>query len=182
MQSRRTVAVAALAAVAVGLAAPAFAADTWPSRSLRIIVPNVPGGSSDIIARVVAQPLGTALGVPVIVEKTKSGQLRVIAVSSKARSPLLPNVATIAEQGVPGFESGTYQGVMAPAKMPKENVARLNAELLKIMQSQAVKAKLNELGAGVVTMNPAQTTEFVTKERSRWERVVNESGASIEGQ
>ncbi|HTQ00728.1 MAG TPA: tripartite tricarboxylate transporter substrate binding protein [Casimicrobiaceae bacterium] len=324
MQSRRTV-VAALTALALGLAAPSLAADAWPSRTLRIIVPNVPGGSSDIIARVVAQPLGAALGVPVIVENkpgangnlgaaavaqstdgntvllcdlpslaispsiyknmpydlakdlqgvamlaysphllvvnsqvpannlkelvalskkqrlnvalpgtgtsnhlatvqlaqatgiqwthvpykggaqaltdtvagqtqvvlngmlatlpmTKSGQLRVIAVSSKARSPLLPNVATIAEQGVPGFESGTYQGVMAPAKMPKENVARLNAELVKIVQSPAVRDKLKELGADVVTMNPAETTEFVTKERSRWEKVVKDSGTSIEGQ
>ena len=111
----------------------------------------------------------------------KSGKLKVIAVSSKARSPLLPNVPTIAEQGVAGFESGTYQGVMAPAKMSKENVARLNAELVKILQSPAVKEKLAELGADVLTMSPTATTEFVSAERVRWAKVVKDAGSNIEG-
>jgi tripartite-type tricarboxylate transporter receptor subunit TctC len=94
----------------------------------------------------------------------KTGKLKVIAVSSKARTPLLPTVPTIAEQGVPNFESGTYQGVMAPAKMPKENVAKLNAELVKIIRSQAMKDKLQEMGADILTLDAAQTTDFVAKE------------------
>src|SRR5262245_64932868 len=75
----------------------------------------------------------------------KTGKLKVIAVSSKSRQSQLPNVPTIAESGVPNFESGTYQGVMAPAKMSKENVAKLNAEILKVIQSPAVQEKLKEM-------------------------------------
>ena len=299
-------------------------ADAWPSRALRIIVPNAPGGTSDIISRLLSKPLGDALGVPVVVENrggaggnigaaavasatdqhtvllcdvgglaispaiykdmaydldrdlqgiamlaqsphllvvhpsvpaanleelvalskrtpinvalagqgtpnhlatvqlaqatgmrwqhvpykggapavadtaanvtqavlngmlatlplVQAGRLKAIGVSGKSRSPLLPNVPTLAEQGAVDFESGTWQGVTASSKLPKDHVVRLNAELLRIVLLPALREQLRNAGVEVVTMSPQETTQFIARDRARWAAVVRKSGNTIEG-
>jgi hypothetical protein len=76
----------------------------------------------------------------------QNGKLKVLGVSKSTRVPLLPNVPTIAEQGVPGFESGTWQGALLPAGTPPEVVAKLNAELTRIIRSPEVRAAPDRAG------------------------------------
>lgn len=315
---------AALAAIAAPLSGAAMAADTWPNRPIRLVVPYPAGGSSDIIARLISKQLGEALGQPVVVDNrpgangnvgaafvaqsggdnhtlllcdvgalaispsvytkltfdpakdlkgvgmlaysphmlvvnpsvpanslkdlvemskrgelnfavtaigsaphlagvavqqatganwqyvpykggaqaiadtvggtaqvlmngmlatlphVQSGKLKAIAVSKRTRMPLVGNLPTIAEQGVPNFESGTWQGVMAPAKMPDAAVNKLNAELVRIIRSPEVRAQLAGQGAEVVTMTPAETNRFFATEKARWATVVKQAGIKLD--
>jgi tripartite-type tricarboxylate transporter receptor subunit TctC len=111
----------------------------------------------------------------------QSGKLKAIAISSKARHPSLPQLATIGEQGVAGFESGTYQGITVAASMPAEHVAKLNAALLKVMALPDVTKRMNEGGADVTTSTPAEISSFLAKEAARWEGVIKKAGAGLEG-
>jgi len=91
----------------------------------------------------------------------------VLGVSKATRVPLLANVPTIAEQGVTGFESGTWQGVLVPAGTPPAIVARLSAELTKIIRSPEVRSRLTVQGAEVYTMSPTEFAPFFETERKR---------------
>jgi tripartite-type tricarboxylate transporter receptor subunit TctC len=110
-----------------------------------------------------------------------SGKLKAIAVSQKTRLAKLPQVGTLAEQGVPDYESGTYQGIVAPVGMPPANVAKLNAALAKVMQMPDIRTRMNEAGAEITPSNPEEVTNFLIKERNRWEGVIKKAGANLEG-
>ncbi len=316
---------AAAAAMTATVAAPALAqADKWPSKPIRIVVPYPPGGSSDIIARAISQPLAEALKTTVIVEnkpgangnlgadfvaksapdgytlllcdvgalaispsvytklqfdpskdlrgvtmlaysphllvvhpsvkannlkelialsKTKdlnfavtasgsaphlagvalerasgakwvyvpykggvqaiqdtvggqtdvlmngmlatlphvqSGKLKLLAVSKGTRMPLVGETPTIAEQGVPGYESGTWQGVRVARGTPDAIVQRLNKELITVIRSADIRSRLAGQGAEVVTMAPAEEEQFFAKERARWASVVQAAGIKLD--
>ena len=102
----------------------------------------------------------------------QSGKLKVLGVSKPTRMPLIGEVPTIAEQGVPGFESGTWQGVMLPRGTPEAVVQRLNKELVAVIRSADIRARLAGQGAEVVTMSPSEQEGFFEKERARWGKVV----------
>jgi tripartite-type tricarboxylate transporter receptor subunit TctC len=102
----------------------------------------------------------------------QSGKLKVLGVSKATRMPLIGDVPTIAEQGVPGFESGTWQGMLVPRGTPDAVVQRLNKELVTIIRSADIRSRLAGQGAEVVTMAPAEQEQFFEKERARWAKVV----------
>jgi tripartite-type tricarboxylate transporter receptor subunit TctC len=129
------------------------------------------GGNTDIVLN----------GMLATMPHVQGGKLKAIAVSKRTRVAGLPNVPTVAEQGVAGFESGTYQGITVAASMPKEHVAKLNAELLRIMNSPEIKKRMEDAGAEVMTSTPEEITEFLNKEKLRWETVISRAGANIEG-
>jgi tripartite-type tricarboxylate transporter receptor subunit TctC len=315
---------ATLAAASSSLGVPAFAAPAaWPNRPLRIIVPFAPGGSSDVIARLIAKPLGDALGVNVVIENktgangiigaaataqatdehtllltdmsslvisplvtkdmpykpeelrgvtmlaysphllvahpsvaasnmnelvalskrsainvassgsgsanhlgvvdialttglkwqhvpfrggaaaigdtmagntqlclngmlatlplVQSGRLKVIGVSKRSRMALLADVPTLAEQGVTGFESGTYQGVAVAASMPKAIAERLSVELIRAIRAPDMRARLVGAGAEVMTSTPKETADFLAAEAKRWASVIQRAGSQLEG-
>jgi tripartite-type tricarboxylate transporter receptor subunit TctC len=89
-------------------------------------------------------------------------------------------VPTIAEQGVKGFESGTWQGVLLPAGTPNAVVNKLNAELVAIIRSPEVRERLVSQGAEVYTMTPAEFTQFFERERKNWAAVVAQGGVKID--
>ena len=111
----------------------------------------------------------------------QGGKLKIIGVSKRTRMAVIGQVPTLAEQGVADFESGTYQGVMVSSTMPKEDVNTLSAALIKVIRMPEVRARLVELGAEVMTMSPAETTQFVVKDRERWSSVIQRAGKDIEG-
>ena len=113
--------------------------------------------------------------------QVQGGKLKAIGVSSTKRDPSLPNVATIAEQGVKGYESGTYQGVIVPATMPPAVVQRLHAELTKVINTPDMKKRLADAGADVFTMSPAETDAFMQKERKHWADIIQRAGKQLEG-
>jgi tripartite-type tricarboxylate transporter receptor subunit TctC len=110
----------------------------------------------------------------------QSGKLKLLAVSKRTRMPLIGNVPTIAEQGVPGFESGTWQGVLVAHGTPEPIVQRLNAELIRAIRSPDVRARLAGQGAEVVTMTPPEQDKFFNQERARWAQVVAQAQIKLD--
>ena len=111
----------------------------------------------------------------------QGGRLKVIGVSKRTRTALLPNAPTIAEQGVKDFESGTYQGVVVPASMPKANAEKLAAALIQVIRAPEIRARLTEAGAEVMTSTPQETSEFLARENKRWASVIQRAGTQLEG-
>jgi tripartite-type tricarboxylate transporter receptor subunit TctC len=138
------------------------------------------GGSQAIGDTVAGQTQVLMNGMLATIPFVESGKLKVIGVSKAKRVPLLANVPTIAEQGVKGFESGTWQGVLVPAGTPPAVVAKLNTELVTIIRSPEVRERLVSQGAEVYTMTPAEFTQFFERERKNWATVVAQGGVKID--
>jgi len=118
--------------------------------------------------------------MPSAIQHVRSGKLRALAVTTAKRSPELPNVPTIAEAGVPGYEATSWFGMFAPANTPAPIVARLNTALVKVLAQPDVKKKLAEQGAEPYSEKPEQFAEFIRKETAKWGKVVKDSGASVD--
>ncbi|OYU93229.1 MAG: ABC transporter substrate-binding protein [Burkholderiales bacterium PBB5] len=138
------------------------------------------GGAQAIGDTVAGQTQVLMNGMLATLPQVQAGKLKVLAVSKATRMPLLGNVPTIAEQGVKGFESGTWQGALVPANTPPAVLAKLNAELTRIIRSPAVRERLVSQGAEVHTMSPAEFTTFFEKERKHWAGVVAQGGIKID--
>jgi tripartite-type tricarboxylate transporter receptor subunit TctC len=110
----------------------------------------------------------------------KAGKLRALAVTTAKRSSVAPDVPTLAESGLSGFEVGSWQGVFAPAGTPPDIVKRLNAEIVKIINMPDVKEKLTALGAEPVGDTPEQFAAYVKAEGVKWSDVVKKSGAKVD--
>ncbi|HEX7892400.1 MAG TPA: tripartite tricarboxylate transporter substrate binding protein [Ramlibacter sp.] len=118
--------------------------------------------------------------MPSAIQHVRSGKLRPIAVTTAKRSPELPDVPTIAEAGVPGYEATSWFGMFAPANTPAPIVTRLNTALVKVLADPEVKKKLAEQGAEPYGEKPEQFAEFIRKESAKWSQVVKASGASVD--
>jgi len=138
-------------------------------------------GSSDAQTQLIggSVPL-MADTVPGVLAQVKAGKLRAIGVAIPQRSPYLPDVPTLAEQGYPGFESVGWIGLAAPAKTPAAILDRLNAEIKKMLQDPAVKARLEQLALTPVGDSRAEFTTFVKSEISKWSKVAKDSGAKAD--
>lgn len=138
------------------------------------------GGSQAVTDTIAGQTHVLMNGMLATLPFVQSGKLKVLGVSKATRVPLLPNVPTIAEQGAPGFESGTWQGVLAPAGLPAAAQAKLSAELVRIIRTPDIRARLSAQGAEVFTMNPTEFNAFFDKERKNWAAVVAKSGLKLD--
>jgi len=110
----------------------------------------------------------------------KAGKLRALAVTSAERSPLEPALPTMAESGVPGYEVAGWQGLFAVAGTPAEILARLQAEVAKVLRQPDVRERLAALGAEPVGSTPAEFGAFVRAEHARWGRIIREKGIRSE--
>ncbi len=110
----------------------------------------------------------------------KAGKLRPLAVTTAKRSAIAPDVPTLAESGLPGFEVGSWQGVFAPAGTPAPIVKRLNAEIVKILHMPEVNERLAGLGAEIVADSPEEFAALVKAEVVKWSDVVRKSGAKVD--
>lgn len=118
--------------------------------------------------------------MPSAIPHVKAGKFRALAVTTAKRSPALPDVPTIAEAGVPGYEATSWFGLLAPASTPAPVVAKLNASILKALADPAVKKKLAEQGAEAHGEKPEQFAAFIASETTKWGAVVKASGASLD--
>ena len=107
----------------------------------------------------------------------KGGKIRALAVTGARRSPALPDVPTIAEQGFPGVEATAWYGVLAPAKTPRPIVTRLHDETVKALKLPDVKERLDGLGFEIVGSTPEEFGAYIKSEIKKWEKVVKASGA-----
>ena len=118
--------------------------------------------------------------MPSAIQHVRSGKLRPIAVTTAKRSPELPDVPTIAEAGVPGYEATSWFGMFAPAGTPKPVLDKLHAALIKVLNQADVKKKIAEQGGDVVAETPDQFAAFIQAESVMWGKVVKESGATAD--
>ena len=136
-------------------------------------------------APAVTDLLGNQIGImfdnmPSAIQHVRSGKLVPLAVTTAKRSPELPNVPTIAEAGVPGYEATSWFGMFAPAGTPAPVLAKLNAAIVKVLGQPDVKKKINEQGAEDYSETPEQFAAFIQAESVKWGKVVKESGASLD--
>jgi tripartite-type tricarboxylate transporter receptor subunit TctC len=110
----------------------------------------------------------------------KSGKLRALAVSSAKRSPAFPDLPTVAEAGVPGFDISTWYGLWGPKALPKELADRLASEVAKILKSPEVRERYAALGAEPVGSNPEEFAAYCKSELQKWAKIVKESGAKAD--
>jgi tripartite-type tricarboxylate transporter receptor subunit TctC len=115
--------------------------------------------------------------MPSALPLVKAGEVRAIAVTSAARSPAAPNIPTIAESGLPGFEATSWFALYAPAGLSREVQAKINAETLRVMALPDVREKLGALGLDIGAGTPEALATFMQGETTKWAKVVKESGA-----
>ena len=138
------------------------------------------GGSQAVSDTIAGQTQILMNGMLATLPHVQSGKLKILGVSKGTRMPLIGNVPTLAEQGLTNFESGTWQGLLLANGTPAAIASRLNAELIKIIRSPDIRAKLAGQGAEVVTMTPPQQDEFFNRERGRWAQVVAQAGIKLD--
>jgi tripartite-type tricarboxylate transporter receptor subunit TctC len=118
--------------------------------------------------------------IPAAIAQIRSGKLRALGVTGAKRSPLFPDVPSIAESGLPGFEVQSWYGLVAPAATPADIVSRLNAESIKGAHGREFRERMEPLGFDIVTGSSAQMLEMVKADAARWAPVVRASGAKID--
>jgi tripartite-type tricarboxylate transporter receptor subunit TctC len=118
--------------------------------------------------------------MPTALPQIKAGRLRAIAVTTAKRSPQLPELPTIAEAGVPGFEAAGWFGYAAPARTPKEIVATLNREIVRILALPDVRERLISQGAEPVGDTPEQFAQYIKSEAAKWGKVIKTLNLKIE--
>ena len=114
------------------------------------------------------------------IEHIRNGRLKALAVTSLTRSPLLPNVPTLDESGVKGYEAGTYTGVFAPAATPPAVVAKLHAALRKALANEGVKERYRAMGADVWEMRQEEFNAYVRADVEKWRKVAREANIVVE--
>lgn len=112
--------------------------------------------------------------------QVKAGNLKLLAVSSATRVASIPDTPTVAESGFPGFETGSFQGVLAPPNTPADIVAKLNAELVRILKIADVRERLAAQGAEARTDTPEALGNFIRSEKARWGKVVKDAGIKLD--
>ena len=120
--------------------------------------------------------LSIASGMPQI----QAGKLRGLAVTSLTRNPALPDVPTVAEQGFKDFEAGGWLGILVPNGTPPAVIARLNAEITKVMQLPEVKSKLIAQGVEAKTSTPEQFAAMMKSDTTKWHKIVKDAGIKPE--
>ena len=136
-------------------------------------------GTGPVITDLIGGHLHCAsLGFPGVTPHVAAGRLRAIAVTGPKRSALLPEVPTVTESALPGFNVTSWWGVFGPARMPRDIIARLNAEIRSGMEVEDTRTRLAAVGAEVETTTAEEFGRIVREEIPRWAKVVKASGAT----
>ena len=110
----------------------------------------------------------------------KSGKLRALGVGGNKRVAILPDLPTVAEAGVPGYEATNWWGIVGPAGLPKAIVDKLQADITAVQDNPDLKSAFDKEGADIVKMGPADFTKFIGTELVKWEKVVKEANIKAE--
>ena len=138
-------------------------------------------GSAGVLADLIGgQIVVTMDNMPPYVPQVKAGKIRALAVSPARRSPALPDVPTVAEAGVPGYDSGAWFGLVAPANTPKDLVDKLSRETARILKLPDVSARLADLGAEAVGSTPEQFSAHIKAEIAKWAKVIRDANVELQ--
>jgi len=136
-----------------------------PYKGVNLAMQDVIAGRIDFVV----------IGVPAAAPHVRSGKLRALAVIAPQRLPALPEVLTVAEAGLAGFEVTTWYGILAPAGTPRPIIARLNTELVKVMHSPEMKERLAGIGTDPVTSTPEEFAAYIQAEIGKWGDVIRKA-------
>lgn len=118
--------------------------------------------------------------LPGSIEQIRAGKVRALAVTTTKRNPQLPDLPTIAEAGVPGFESSSWYAIAVPSKVPREIVAKINRELVRVMQLPEIRERIAQLGSEPMEGTSEAASQHLRKEIEKWAKIVQASGAKAE--
>jgi tripartite-type tricarboxylate transporter receptor subunit TctC len=118
--------------------------------------------------------------ISTIVSHVNSGKLKALGTSGKSRSPVTPNIPTVSEAGVPGYEATIWLGLMAPAATPKPILDRLSAEVNKVINAPDIKDNWSKQGAAPMGMKPDEFGAFLKTDIAKWAKVVKAAGAKAD--
>jgi tripartite-type tricarboxylate transporter receptor subunit TctC len=138
------------------------------------------GGAPGLAALVGGQVQLMADNMNSALPMIKAGKVRAIAVTTARRSVALPEMATIAEQALPGFDSGSWFGLFAPAGTPSTIVTRLNTEVVRMLQQADVRERMLQQGAEPAPNSPAEFTALIRNDIARWAKVIQVSGTKAD--
>jgi tripartite-type tricarboxylate transporter receptor subunit TctC len=137
------------------------------------------GGGPSVLALVGNEAQVGFATTPSCIGQVQAGRLRGLAVSTAQRSPFLPDLPTVAEAGVPGYETSAWYGLLVPTGTPKEVIARLNAEAVKVLKLSDVKARLDATGMVPETSSPEALGKKIKSEIAKWAKVVKALNLSV---
>lgn len=138
-------------------------------------------GGAPAVAAVISGEVQMAIeSPPPIVPQVKANKLRALGAARPNRSPLLPDVPTVSEAGLPGFEAGSWYGFLAPAGTPQPIIDKINAEMVKAIHSQELRDRFAAVGAEAVGTSPTEFAAFIRAELKKWEKVVRATGVKVE--
>jgi len=138
-------------------------------------------GSAGVLADLIGgQIVVTMDNMPPYVPQVKAGKIRALAVSPARRSPALPELPSVAEAGVPGYDSGAWFGLVAPANTPKDVVNKLSRETARILKLPDVSARLADLGAEPVGGTPEQFSAHIKAEIAKWAKVIKDANVELQ--
>lgn len=142
-------------------------------------IPYRGGGPAmvDVIGGRVAMMFDT---IPTAMPHVREGRVRLLAVSTAVRHPTLPDVPTVAEAGVPGFEAVGWYGLLVPLGTPEAAIARYNREVSSALERPAFRARLQAVGVDPAPSTPADLAVFVERDRARWTRLVRDAGIRLD--
>lgn len=151
-------------------------------QSQGLVATHVPykGSGPSVVATVAGEIQFNMEPLTVGLSYVKDKRIKALAVASLKRVPMLPEVPTMSESLMPGFEVGTWQGILAPAKTPPEIVNRLNTEVLKALAAPDVREKLQAQGAEILGSTPEQYAAYIKAEIERWGKVIKASGVQFD--
>jgi len=134
------------------------------------------GGGPAVIDLLSGQHVIYFGNVPTVILHARAGKLRALATTGPKRTPVAPEIPTVAESGVPGYEVTTFYGVSAPAKTPRPIIDRLHSEIVRALNSPDLRERLQGLGADPVGNTPEQYTTFMQNEIAKWTMVIKAAG------
>lgn len=138
-------------------------------------------GSAGVLADVMGGQIAVTIdNMPVYLPQVKTGKIRALAVSPAKRSSAAPDIPTVAEAGVPGYDSGAWFGLLAPAGTPRAIVEKLSAETARILKLPDVSKRISELGAEPVGSTPAQFTALIKDEIAKWAKVIKDANVELQ--
>jgi len=138
-------------------------------------------GSAGVLADVMGGQIAVTIdNMPPYIPQVKAGKIRALAVSTGKRSSAMPDLPTIAEAGVPGYEAGAWFGLLAPAGTPKAIVAQLSAESARILKLPDMSKRISELGAEPVGSTPEQFAELIKSEIAKWAKVIKDAKVELQ--
>ncbi|TMH06073.1 MAG: tripartite tricarboxylate transporter substrate binding protein [Betaproteobacteria bacterium] len=118
--------------------------------------------------------------IPSVIEFVRAGRLRALAVTSKSRSAAVPDIPTVAESGFPDFEASSWFGLLGPADLPRDIVAKLQGEVVRVLKIPEIRDKLIAQGADPVGSSPEEFAAYIRGETAKWSKVVKSSGAKAD--